>query len=192
MSTNTTLPEEVECRDTRLAFDLVPIGLCLSRKRSIEHCNSTFAAMFGYTLDELRGNSLECLYPTVTEFENIGRRGYPVMTRSGRYEDNRIMKRRNGELFWCHVMGRSLNASTPFACAAWTFQDISKSPPVGTLLTAREREISQYIVVGKTSKQIATALNISPRTVEAHRARLMHKLGASGPGEVVAKLVGLM
>jgi DNA-binding CsgD family transcriptional regulator len=61
---------------------------------------------------------------------------------------------------------------------------------VTATLTVREREIAQQLVAGATSKQIARALAISPRTVEAHRARLLKKFGASSIGELVARLVG--
>ena len=45
-------------------------------------------------------------------------------------------------------------------------------------------------MTGATSKQIARLLEISHRTVEAHRARLMRKLDATTTGELVARLLG--
>jgi DNA-binding NarL/FixJ family response regulator len=45
-------------------------------------------------------------------------------------------------------------------------------------LTSREREVLQLVAEGLTSRRIARRLNISPRTVESHRAHLMSKLGA--------------
>lgn len=45
-----------------------------------------------------------------------------------------------------------------------------------SLLTQREREVLQLMAEGKTTKQIAKNLYISPKTVEAHRLRLMKKL----------------
>ncbi|HLX42544.1 MAG TPA: response regulator transcription factor, partial [Bryobacteraceae bacterium] len=44
------------------------------------------------------------------------------------------------------------------------------------LLTTREREVLQMIAEGKTNKEIATTLNLSVYTVEAHRGRVMEKL----------------
>jgi DNA-binding CsgD family transcriptional regulator len=70
------------------------------------------------------------------------------------------------------------------------FEDISRRRPVTTSLTLREREIAQQLATGATSKQIARRLGISPRTVEAHRARLMKKFEATTNGELVARLVG--
>ena len=43
-------------------------------------------------------------------------------------------------------------------------------------ITIREREVVQLIAEGLSSKQIGGALNISTRTVESHRAKLMEKL----------------
>jgi len=43
-------------------------------------------------------------------------------------------------------------------------------------LTHKEREILQLIAEGKTSKEIAALLDIAPKTVETHRANIMHKL----------------
>jgi DNA-binding NarL/FixJ family response regulator len=45
-------------------------------------------------------------------------------------------------------------------------------------LTPREREVLQRIAEGLGSKEIASTLRVSRRTVESHRARLMRKLGA--------------
>lgn len=45
------------------------------------------------------------------------------------------------------------------------------------MLTARERSILQLIAEGRTNRTAAEFLSVSPKTVEKHRATLMHKLG---------------
>jgi FixJ family two-component response regulator len=52
-------------------------------------------------------------------------------------------------------------------------------------LSAREVEVMQRVVEGKLNKQIADELNISMKTVEAHRARAMEKIGARTLAELV-------
>lgn len=52
-------------------------------------------------------------------------------------------------------------------------------------LTRREKEITKLIVDGKTSLEIGDVLFISPRTVEAHRANLMQKLGLKNTAALV-------
>jgi FixJ family two-component response regulator len=54
-----------------------------------------------------------------------------------------------------------------------------------TSLTARETEIMDLVVAGKTNKETATELGVSPRTVEVHRARLMTKLGMDSVATLV-------
>jgi len=53
-------------------------------------------------------------------------------------------------------------------------------------LSPREKEIMGLIATGKSSKQIGRLLTISPRTVDAHRARLMMKMQASSIAELGA------
>jgi FixJ family two-component response regulator len=52
-------------------------------------------------------------------------------------------------------------------------------------LSAREREVLERLLTGGTNKTIARDLDISPRTVEAHRARIMERLGAQSLPELV-------
>jgi DNA-binding NarL/FixJ family response regulator len=54
-----------------------------------------------------------------------------------------------------------------------------------SLLTSREREIVQLLTEGKTNKEVASILSISVRTVEAHRAAIMNKLGINSLAELV-------
>lgn len=44
------------------------------------------------------------------------------------------------------------------------------------MLSPREYEIMKFVVEGKTSREIAVKLTISPKTVDTYRSRLMHKI----------------
>jgi PAS domain S-box-containing protein len=181
----TTKPND----DVLLAFDMAPIGLLVSRNRIIQSYNQAFCDIFRYASQSLQGTSLEQLYPSVGEFEHIGERALLAMREHGTYSDERIMRTSDGELFWCHVSGRALQREDPFALAVWVFEDLSAVRPVTTNLTAREREIAQFLLSGMTSKQIGQKLNIGHRTVDAHRARLMRKFDVGTSGELIAKLL---
>ena len=179
--------------DYQLAFDLAPVGLVLSRNRSILDCNQHVCEMFGAARDQLIGESFLILYPSLDEYERIGTRMLPILNATGMYSDNRIMKRVDGrakdETFWCHVTGRALNRNAPHESGIWTFEDLSASRPVTAELTAREREVAAQLMRGLTSKEIGRALIISHRTVEIHRARLMRKFKASTTADLVQKLM---
>jgi two-component system response regulator NreC len=53
------------------------------------------------------------------------------------------------------------------------------------LLTPRERELLQLVAEGKTTKEAATVLNLSPHTVDTHRANLMRKLNVNSLPELI-------
>lgn len=61
----------------------------------------------------------------------------------------------------------------------------SQDREVTQRLTAREREIVQLLAEGKTSKEVASVLNISTKTAETHRAHIMRKLEFHSVGEIV-------
>lgn len=176
--------------DYAMIFQHAPVGMCVSRDRVIEACNGALATMFGYPAGRLTGQSFSVLYPTMDEFLRTGDRIIPIMNARGRYSDERIMRRASGELFWCHVTGRALDAHAPLGAGVWTFEDVSEKRPVTAELTPREREIAALLVEGKTSKIIARETDLSPRTVEMHRASLMRKFAASTSVELVHKLMG--
>lgn len=52
-------------------------------------------------------------------------------------------------------------------------------------LTERERQVLDCLLAGKTSKEIARILAISPRTAEAHRQNLLQKLGAGSTKDLL-------
>jgi DNA-binding CsgD family transcriptional regulator len=54
-------------------------------------------------------------------------------------------------------------------------------------LTDRELEVLRWVAAGRTNKQIAQELYISPKTASVHVSNILGKLGVSGRGEAAAK-----
>ncbi len=179
--------------DYRQAFDLAPVGLVLSRNRTMVDWYLRLCEMFGVTREQFIGQSFHVLYPSADEYERTGARIEPILNTKGLYADDRIMKRMDGRLkgetFWCHVTGRALNRNVPHEAGIWSFEDLSESRPVKAELTGREREVAALLMDGMTSKEIGKVLSISHRTVEIYRARLMRKYKASTTADLVHKLL---
>lgn len=175
--------------DYRLAFEMAPVGMMLSRHRTMLDCNRYVCEMFGASRELLLNQSFQVLYPSADEYERLGAHMAPILNAKGYYSDNRIMKRANGELFWCHVSGRALNREAPHESGIWSFEDLSSQRAVKANLTGREREVAARLLQGMTSKEIGKALLISHRTVEIYRARLMRKYDASTAADLVHKLL---
>lgn len=58
-------------------------------------------------------------------------------------------------------------------------------PPVPEL-APREREVLSWITQGKSTKDIASHLGLSPKTVDTHRTNMMNKIGAHSVADVIA------
>ncbi|MCP4315102.1 MAG: PAS domain S-box protein [Hyphomicrobiales bacterium] len=172
-----------------LAFEYAPIGLVLTEDRVIKACNRTFADIFGYEKDELIGQSFRVLYASNDDFEQIRDVGLTTLKSGGRYTDERIMPRKDGSLFWCRFRAHSLTPDDPLSKTILSYADISDHRPY-LALSARERQIVTHLMGGKTSKEIARHIGISPRTVEYYRSRLLKKFHVSNVTELLAHLGG--
>ena len=98
----------------------------------------------------------------------IGVAGYVDKNESIDYVVNAVETLRRGGMFFAsHVQAQSGRSFAPVERASAAKVD----------LTDRERQIVRLVAAGKMSKEIAAALNLSHRTVENHRAKIMQKVG---------------
>ena len=124
----------------QVIFDNSLVGIAYTRDRVIVRCNRRFEDMFGFDAGELDGRSVRHLYPSLAEYERIGREGYSHLATHDSYSDERLMRRKSGELFWCQVSGRGLKHDTSARDGVWIFQDISERKRAEEALTrANER-----------------------------------------------------
>jgi PAS domain S-box-containing protein len=165
--------------DYKQAFENAPVGLAIGRNRVIMACNHTFASIFRGTIEDMVGHTFERLYPTLTDFEKTGQRVGGFLASERSYMDDRVMRRLDGDLFWVRVRGFTYTPEDPHSHALWVFTELAKSASTGqslrSSLTARERDIATLLIEGKTGKEIAKVLQISPRTVDIYRSRLLRK-----------------
>lgn len=175
---------------SELAYMHAPVGLVVTENRVIRDCNIAFATMFGYDREELNNQMFSVLYPSSEEFVNIRDRGVKQLQDTNNYWDERIMARKDDTLFWCRVRGHSFTPEDPLQRAVWSFADLSQIRPYRNL-TRREREIVSFLADGLTSKEIAIKLDLSYRTVEVYRAKLLKKFGVPNTSGLFQALGGL-
>ncbi|MGR3614408.1 MAG: LuxR C-terminal-related transcriptional regulator [Paracoccaceae bacterium] len=175
---------------TDAAFDFAPVGLAVLEHRILRRSNQQFARIFGARADDFSNMPISHLYPSQADFERVGERLQTLNSENGAYSDERIMRRCNGELFWCRVRGQSITPDTPFATGVWSFADLSEERPV-VGLTPRERDVAILTCHGLSAKEIGIEMGLSFRTVETYRARLLKKFEARKLPELVAKLSGM-
>ncbi len=106
---------------------------------------------------------------TVREAFLAGARGYVTKTNAAQNLRQAVRAVMAGETFLCDAAAQALQR-------AESSQTSAPEPPGLAVLSHREREVLQLIAQGQTTKAIALALQLSPKTVETHRQHLMRKL----------------
>ncbi len=166
-----------------------PTAIMVTSNRTILRVNTEIELLFGWNRVDLEGQTTRLLYPSSIDFEKIGSRWSRWLQNRPRYEDERFMQRKNGEIIWVRARARTLSPGDPFQLMVWTFEHLKDRVPSSSALTPKEREVARHIVNGYTSKEIGQAMGISPRTVEVHRASIMRKLGVHNAAELVTRMI---
>lgn len=170
----------------RMAFEAAPVGIVLTEHRVIRSCNESFAQMLGYEKTALMGQSFRLLYDTTQEFERVRDIGLGPLKAHLPYADERMMRRRDGGQVWCRFRAQSLTPEDPLARLVMSFAIIHDGPPLS--LSPRERQVVGGLGRGLTSKEIARELELSPRTIEDVRARLLKRFGVRNAAELLGHL----
>jgi len=107
-----------------------------------------------------------------------GARGYMLKSDAGGELLNAIETVRNHRVFLSSQASQMLGASAASAAAA-------AGVPAKEPLSPRERQILQLLAEGKSTKDVATALDITVKTAETHRSNIMRKLDLHHVTELV-------
>ncbi|MCB1390163.1 MAG: PAS domain-containing protein [Rhodobacteraceae bacterium] len=172
----------------QMAFDAAPVAIVLTEQRVIRSCNLTFARLLGYRVDELLGQSFRLFYGSDEEFEGVRDIGLAVLRASGQYTDERLVRHRAGHSLWCRFRAATLVPEAPLDRVVMSFAPIHDAGPVS--LSKRERQVLGLMNRGLTSKEIATRLGLSPRTVDDVRGRLIKRFGVRRAADILGMLGG--
>ena len=94
--------------------------------RKILELNEEAGILFGYSREELIGQTTQVLYPSVNEYEQLGKQAYPLLRAGQRYETECFMQRRDATRFWCRLRGKAVDARDFSQGFVWNVEDISQ------------------------------------------------------------------
>lgn len=114
-----------------------------------------------------------------------GASGYLLKTSAGEELINAIHEVAKGRAYLTPLIAKDLISVLIEAKAPQTRE------PADARLTPRQREVLQLIAEGRTMKEIASILHISPRTAESHKYEMMEVLGVSTTAELIQHAIRL-
>ncbi|WP_205230039.1 PAS domain-containing hybrid sensor histidine kinase/response regulator [Azospira oryzae] len=122
--------EEVEAiQQTTLDASAIGIAYLDTSNHEDRHvvlANRQMAAMFGYGSQEVIGLRAEELYPSRESFVSATQDIMPILEQGQVMRQELIMRRRNGECFWCAVSGKAINPDDLSRGVVWTFEDVTE------------------------------------------------------------------
>lgn len=101
------------------------IGVAHLVNRQFVWMNPKMTEMFGYTLDEVKSVTTAAFYPSQEDFEQLGKDAYPLLSQGKTYSTERLMKRKDGNLFWCSLSGQAVPGGQ-VPGSIWILQDITE------------------------------------------------------------------
>jgi DNA-binding NarL/FixJ family response regulator len=115
----------------------------------------------------------------IRESLGAGARGYILKTDAGRDLIAGVEALLRGEFFFTSRLAAMIYAAE--------FEGVNRRRRArsASQLTPREREILQLLVEGRKNRDVGKVLNISVKTAETHRARIMAKLGMESVADLV-------
>ena len=171
----------------RTVVDDGDAGFLIENAEEIAYINRAYTAMLGYDWPaQLRGRHLSTIVadedaPRLLTFSKMRVREEPAPRNyqfAARRRDNSPL-RLQASVSATRVEGSVVIATMVLPCER---EELGPDCPIAIpaaerkRLSPREAEIMEMILAGKAMKEIGLALNISPKTVTTHRARLMQKL----------------
>ncbi|MBI4667406.1 MAG: PAS domain S-box protein [Nitrospinae bacterium] len=120
-------------------------GIAWTIKRHWARVNNKFEEMFGYSRDEIIGQSTRNIYTDQETHERLGMEAYDVMKAGETYSAEGRMRRKSGELFWCHLIGRALDPANVEKGVIWILQDLTEHKVAEDALRESERKYRNII-----------------------------------------------
>jgi diguanylate cyclase (GGDEF)-like protein/PAS domain S-box-containing protein len=111
--------------EQQLILDNATMGISFVKNRVYQRCNPRFEEMFGYPPGEMIGQSTAIIFPSKKDFEEAGDSRYEALARGERSTDERQLKRKDGTLIWCKIVGRAIDPARPHEGTIWIYDDIS-------------------------------------------------------------------
>jgi DNA-binding NarL/FixJ family response regulator len=120
--------------------------------------------------------------PLIRQTLEAGAQGYVLKSDAGRDLVSAVDALRRNKTFFTPKVAQMVLEGYLGRPSKTNEDDSNK---VGLRLTARQRQILQLLAEGKSSKEVAAALNISVKTAETHRANIMRRLDYHSVSELV-------
>ena len=126
-------------------LDALPVAVIVLRERAILFANRATETVFGWKPDELAGQGTRVLYRSDAEYEEIGRRFYPVLERQRTYSEEFPCRHRDGRDILCFVSTSRIGETLQEKGIVATYEDITERKCAEADLRESEQRLHRII-----------------------------------------------
>ncbi len=101
------------------------VGIAFLRHRTYVRCNPRFEQMFGYNTGAMIGRTAAFLFPGKRAYAETSREALAALAAGSGYTAELQLKRSDGSLFWCKVVGKAIDPARLDEGSIWIYDDIS-------------------------------------------------------------------
>ncbi len=164
-----SLQNNLQERETFL--QTVMVGLVHTIDRRHIWSNQIFSEMVGWSNEEMVGRLSDFHFASNSEFQYWGNYAYPLLAHGESVVLERLVKRKNGSLFWARLSGRMIDPANASRGTIWAFIDISDKKRAEEEMQRnleREKELSELKTrfVSMASHEFRTPLSTIQSSVE--------------------------
>lgn len=162
-------------------LDNAGVALVLTRERRIQFCNPHADELFGWPAGALVGQPDAVLHARAEDYETLLRKVLPKLSGEKTVEVESPLQRRDGSVFFAHLVARAIDAKAPCSGTVWIINDISQDYSRRDTMARLLRE--QQLIFDRAQTGIVYLRN---RIVVRCNPRFEEILGY-GPGELIGK-----
>jgi len=122
--------------EQKIILDNVGAVILLLKNRKIMWGSRSLSRIFGYSFAEVEGKDTEILYPDRETYRRTGETAYAALARGEVYTCEVQMKKSDGSLIWCNLIGQAVNPGNLDDGAIWLLEDISIRKKMEALITS--------------------------------------------------------
>ncbi len=112
--------------EQRLILNSSSVGIIFVKNRKVLWANPAHCKLFGYEVAETHQMETAEHYADKESYIFVGEKGYSTIASGGIFSEDFMMKKKDGALFWCNLVGHAINPENMEEGSIWSFLDISE------------------------------------------------------------------